>query len=161
MPWQNEMVRIVRYLIDDIVEPYTYSNERLEETILVAAQLGKYDASYAQNYTIDVDSLALSPDPTTAGSKDDGFINLTSIKTAMIVLNAEVKLAASQAVQVTDGPSSINMASAYKAIKERADELAKRYQEAIVRYQLGGAGLGEFVTGPITNESLSPHRLHL
>ena len=40
MAWQNEIVRIVRHLISDIdTDDPTYDNSRLEETVLVAAQL--------------------------------------------------------------------------------------------------------------------------
>ena len=56
MSWQNEMVRIVRFLINDI-DASSYTDERLEETILVAAQSVYASIDFPNTYTIDVDTL--------------------------------------------------------------------------------------------------------
>ena len=40
MAWQSEMVRIVRHLINDLDSTnYSFTDDRLEELILVASQL--------------------------------------------------------------------------------------------------------------------------
>ena len=86
MSWQGEMTTIVRQLIYD-VDPanYTYSDERLETTILVSAQLVSTEVDFEETYRIDVEQCTLTPDPTdptqTAANadKDDGFINLVSL----------------------------------------------------------------------------------
>ena len=39
MSWQNEMALIVRHLVNDLdSSDYTFTNDRLEEAILVSAQ---------------------------------------------------------------------------------------------------------------------------
>ena len=76
MAWQSEMTTIVRHLINDtdISDP-TFTNSRLETSILVAAQLMNNEINFGKVYTIDVDGCSLSPDPTVE-TKDNAFINL-------------------------------------------------------------------------------------
>jgi hypothetical protein len=143
MSWQTEMVRIVRFLIDDLCAE-TYSDSRLEETVLVAAQLMKHEMEFNNTYTIDVDSLALSPDPT-SGNKDDAFINLTCMKTACIILRAEVKAESLRAIVVKDGPSSIDLSGRYSATKDRAEKMCESFQQAKLQYQLGNSTAGQAV----------------
>ena len=67
MTWQNEMTLIVRHLIHDLDSSnYTFVDDRLEESILVSAQLVLHEIDFEKTYTVDVDSSTLSPDPTLA-----------------------------------------------------------------------------------------------
>ena len=81
MVWQTEMVRIVRHLINDI-DAASYADDRLEETILVSAQLVLHEIDFDNTYTVDVDGLSLSPDPTGLANKDNAFINLICLKSS-------------------------------------------------------------------------------
>lgn len=141
--WQTEMVRIVRYMIDDL-DGSSYSDSRLEETVLVAAQLMKHEMEFNNTYTVDVDTLSLSPDPT-SGVKDDAFINLTCMKTACMILKAEVKAESLKAVVVRDGPSSIDLSGRYAATKDRAERMCEAYEQAKMQYQLGNSRAGQAV----------------
>ena len=85
MTWQNEIVRMVRFLVNDI-DASTYDDSRLEETILVAAQLLIGNIDFDRTYTVDVDTLVLSPDPTTLTTKDNNFINLLAVQASCIIL---------------------------------------------------------------------------
>ena len=101
MTWQNEMRIIIRHLINDLdSSSYTFTDDRVEETVLVASQLVLHEIDFEQTYTIDVDGSSLSPDPTTSGSKDNSFINLVSIKTAGILVGSELKTHALNAISL-------------------------------------------------------------
>ena len=52
MAWQNEMTIIIRHIIDDL-DPtaYQFSDDRIEEAILVAAQLIHNEMEFAVDYT--------------------------------------------------------------------------------------------------------------
>ena len=107
MAWQNEMVRILRHIINDLdSSSYSFTDDRLEESILVSAQLVSTEIDFDKDYTIDVDALVLSPDPT-ASVKDDAFINLVVLKSACIILGSEVRSNALNSIALKDGPSSI------------------------------------------------------
>ena len=110
MTWQNEMSLIVRHLINDLdSSSYTFTSDRIEESILVATQLMLNEIDFEQTYTVDVDSSALSPDPTTLADKDDPFITLVSLKTAHLLLCSEIKTNSLNAISLRDGPSSIDL----------------------------------------------------
>ena len=65
MSWQNEMTLIVRHLINDLdSSDYTFTDTRLEEAVLVSAQLASLEIDFENTYTIDVDSSSLTTDTT-------------------------------------------------------------------------------------------------
>ena len=77
MSWQGSMTTIVRHLINDIDSTsYTFSTDRVETTILVAAQLLIMNVDFNNDYDINVEAVTLSPDPTDTDTKDDPFIAL-------------------------------------------------------------------------------------
>ena len=101
--WNTEMVRIVRRMLVDYTQPYKYSDEDLQELILVGAQLMRSDLPDLVNgYTIDVDDGLLSPDPTEE-PRDDSFVNLACLRSVCIVDKGEARKAAEEAgLQVSD-----------------------------------------------------------
>jgi hypothetical protein len=151
MSWQNEMVRILRFLINDI-NSATYEDCRLEETLLVAAQLKYAAIDFNNSYSIDVDSLSLSPDPTETNPKDDWFINIVCLYAASIILSSEAKTLAAQSYKIKDGPSSIEIGDAYKATKELADEMAERVDIAVMQMKAGDSVGAQAVLTPYTQE---------
>ena len=161
MPWQNEMTLIVRHLVNDLnTSDYTFTDSRLEEAVLVSAQLASLEIDFANIYTIDVDSSSLSPDPTTAGEKDDSFINLVSLKTAQMLIGSELKTHSLQAVSLRDGPSSIDLRGIVAGLKILFDDINRRYDEAVIQYKLNGI-VGQAILGPYSPGSDSVARTHM
>ena len=151
MSWKTEMVRIVRYLINDLSSTPTYDDARLQEAILVNAQLTQQDIDFPQDYTIDVDELVLSPDPTdrTNGTRDDAFINLVCLKTACMVDQSELRTAAGQSIAIKDGDSSIDLRG---NLQGRAEVIkmgmCAAYEKAKVDYECGNRIVGIGITTP-------------
>ena len=161
MPWQNEMTVIVRHLVNDLDSTdYTFSDDRLEEAILVSSQLSILEIDFEQTYTIDVDSSSLSPDPTDSSGKDDSFINLVSLKTAQMLIGSELKTHSLQAVALRDGPSSIDLRGIVSGLKLLFDDINRRYDEAVTQYKLNGV-VGQAILGPYSPGSDSVARTHL
>ena len=149
MTWQNEMTRIVRHLVNDL-DCDTYTDDRIEETIIVSAQLIIDRVQLDTAYNIDVDSLTLSPDPTQLTPKDYDFINIVSMKTACILLSSEAKTLAAQAYRITDGPSTIDIKGAFDAVKSLRDQLCEAVEEAILQFNLGNSKAGQAILTPYT-----------
>ena len=148
MPWQNEMTIIVRHLVNDLDSTnYTFSDDRLEESILVSSQLSILEIDFEQTYTIEVDTSSLSPDPTNSSNKDDSFINLVSLKTAQMLIGSELKTHSLQAVAMRDGPSSIDLRGIVAGLKILFDDINRRYEEAVTQYKLNGV-VGQAILGP-------------
>jgi hypothetical protein len=151
MSWQNEMVVLLRHLINDI-DAVSYTNSRLEEIILASSQLMLHEVDFDQTYLIDIDTCSLSPDPTTLTTKDDAFINLSVLKAACMVLGSEARTQSLGAVKVVDGPSSIDMTQVYKATQDVAKTACDKYEKAKIDYQINGVLPGLAITTPTTNE---------
>ena len=66
------MTTIVRHLVNDIdSSSYTFATDRVETTILVAAQLMIMNVDFNNTYEINVEASTLSPDPTDTDTKDN------------------------------------------------------------------------------------------
>ena len=149
MAWQNEMSIILRHLVNDLdSSSYTFSDDRIEETILVAAQLVLHEMDFESTYSVDVDSSSLSPDPTNSSNKDDAFISLVCLKSAYILLGSEIKTHALNEISLKDGPSSLDLRGIVQGLNILFADITKRYDEAKVQYQLGGSVAGQAVLGP-------------
>ena len=132
MAWQNEMSIIVRHLINDLDSSnYTFTDSRIEESILVSAQLVLHEINFDKTYTIDVDGSSLSPDPTTSGSKDNSFINLVSLKSATVLLGSELKTHSLNAIALKDGPSSLDLRGIVSSLKILFDDINKKYDSIV------------------------------
>lgn len=147
------MVPIVRYLIDDAVVPYTYDDSRLQQTIVISAQLTLLEVHFDKDYVVDVAGSGISPDPT-ADPRDDAFISLVSLKTACVVLGAEVKDASQSGVRIMDGPSTIDLTAGSAITVKRWQDMCGKYTMARRQYLGGNSRAGQAVIGPYTNESI-------
>ena len=161
MAWQNEMTLIVRHLVNDLdSSSYTFQDDRVEESVLVSAQLAALEIDFESTYTIDVDSLTLTPDPTTSSNKDDSFINLVSLKTAQMLLGSELKTHSLNAISLRDGPSALDLRGIVTGLKILFDDINRRFEEAKTQYKLNGL-VGEAVLGPYSPGSDAVARTHL
>lgn len=154
MAWQSEMVRILRHLIADIsTTSPVYDNSRLEEVILVSAQLMQNELDFPQTYTVDVDERILSPDPT-QNTKDASFINLVCLRGAVLVLGSEYKTSSTNSIRVSDGPSSIDMTDVTRNAKLLYDSALAALEKAKIDYRAGNSIAGEAVLTPYTFEGI-------
>ena len=64
MSWNIEIPIIVRTLINDLGDTPAYSDERILQTIAVAAKYVQFDVTLDHPYIIDVTNPNISPDPT-------------------------------------------------------------------------------------------------
>ena len=160
MPWQNEMKVIVRHLVNDLdSSDYTFTDSRLEEAVLVSAQLASLEIDFDNTYAIDVDSVSLSPDPT-SGNKDDSFINLVCLKTAQMLLGSELKTHSLNAISLKDGPSALDLRGIVSGLKILCDDINKKYEEATTQYKLNGVVV-QAILGPYSPGSDAVARTHL
>ena len=144
------MTLIVRHLINDLdSSDYTFVDSRLEEAVLVSAQL-----------SIDVDSVSLSPDPTNASDKDDSFINIVCLRTARMLIGSELKTNSLNAISLRDGPSALDLRGIVSGLKILFDDINKRYEEAVTQYKLNGV-VGQAILGPYSPGSDAVARTHL
>ena len=99
MSWQGQMSTVVRHLINDVdASNYTFTPQRIETTVLVAAQLMTMNVDFTNTYDINVEACTLSPDPTDAGTKDNPFVALTCLRAACIIIGSEIRKESGNAI---------------------------------------------------------------
>jgi len=156
------MSTIVRHLIDDLdAAKYKYSQNRVETAILVSAQLTTMNVDFNNSYTINVESCSLSPDPTDAGTKDNPFINLVSLRTACIILGGEIRSESGNAISIKDGPSAIDLRGVSQVLATLYKDLSDRYDHSLLEYRAGNSIAGHAILGPYSpgSDSVSNNRL--
>lgn len=162
MSWQSEITTIVRILINDYVVPYTYSDARLEQTILVAAQYVQFDVNLDNQYTIDIVGGTLSPDPTTLTEKDSIFINLTGLKTACIVDQSTYRTkAALEGIRAALGPASLSVGGAAGAFKTMLQlGPCATYDELTAHWDVANANAVRAIFSPFVGNNFDPQNLN-
>jgi len=149
MSWQSELSTIVRYLVNDL-DPnnYQYSDERIEITSVVAAQMVILDVSLPTQYDINVQSISISPDPT-SDPKDNLFVNLIALKAACIILGSEVKTQGMNAISIKDGPSAIDLRGVASAMTFLYQDICAKYEKLLqdAKEDLVAAA-GQAILGP-------------
>lgn len=81
MAWIDESTEILRVLINDLDESdYQYSDNILEQTLLVAARYVVQEVNLATSYTVNFLGGSISPDP----SGDYTFLNFVILKAACL-----------------------------------------------------------------------------
>jgi hypothetical protein len=163
MAWQNEMVIIVRHIIGDLdPDNYSFSDSRIEESILVAAQLIHNEMEFLVDYNIEVDNGLLSPDPTTTpvtpSNKDDDFIAICCLRSGLLLTNSLLRTYALKAFSIRDGASSLDMRGVVAGLKIVNDDLTKKYEDVKLAYQTGKLGFGKSILSPYSPGSDSANR---
>ena len=137
--WQTEMVLLLRHMIDDVEETYRYSDSRLQELILAAAQLTIGEISFAQEYSVDIDAHTLTPDPTdsAAGTRENWFIDLVSMKAACVLDRGRVRKAVNSSFIAKEGNSMVDVRDAGKnAIEAMKHGWCKAYTDSKFEYEV-------------------------
>jgi hypothetical protein len=145
--WLPEMVRIVRHLVADLASTPRYTDARLGEVILVAAQNVLAELTFDTTYTINVGNLYLSPNPTADATRDDVFMNLVCLRAACIIDTGELRdKARISGISVKDSMGTITTNASfdgYKALLSTGPcalfaEMKKQYEFGNLRSVLRG-----------------------
>lgn len=109
MTWQDEAIPTLRILINDMNSSnYTYSDDRLEQTLVVAAKLANQEVSFENTYTISIENVTISPDPT--DEDDDVFLNMIVLKAACVVDHSTFRTrAATEGIKAQLGPAALQV----------------------------------------------------
>ena len=112
MAWQDDMNSILRVLIsddDEVEADRTFSDDKLERVLIVAAFQVSYELDFDNTYVINIANSTISPDPTLTATKDESFTNLVTLKAACILDRGSANIAANRAIAVKDADSAIDL----------------------------------------------------
>jgi hypothetical protein len=154
MSWDVEVVETVRYLIGDVDSPQKYSDTRLKTAATISSNFVSREISLLNTYVINISLQTIVPDPSLTDPIDYGFLDLISLRTAILIMQGEVKIYATSSIRVMDGPSSIDIAGIFLNTKKIIDDLNLTYSMAKNRYIMNSSGYGKSVLSTTIDTSI-------
>ena len=162
MSWQLELPILIRSLINDLSDNPTYSDERIIQLSLVAAQYTIIDIEFNNNYTVDVISQVITPDPTMLQDKDVDFIGFVALKSACLFDHSSLRTRAQlEGISTTLGPAKLDVSpglSGYKLILEHGP--CKMYEQLKTQYVIGDASRVRAILSPFVGNNFDPQMLN-
>ena len=161
MPWQDEMIITTRVLVNDLDSPYEFTDDRIEQLLVVAGKYVQFDINLDYVYNIDVVSKTISPDPT--DSKDTIFISMACLKAACIIDQGTFRTkAALEGIRTALGPASISFGGLTTGYKEIINHGAcALYDELTSHWDVKNATAFAAVLSPFVNNKFDPRYLNV
>ena len=119
----SELVLMVRLLINDMESTPVYSDDRLLQIIILAAQYVLQEVyGFDTIFSVNVGDLTITPDPTADATRNNDFINFIALKAACILDESTARMNAGRDnMQAVLGPAKLvtgPIFSNYKSIWE-------------------------------------------
>jgi hypothetical protein len=159
MSWNTEIPIIIRTLINDLEDPPMYSDERLLQSITVAAKYVQFDVVLQHQYDVNISAGTISPDPTE--DKDEIFIALLSLKAACIVDQSTFRTkAATEGVRAALGPAQLSVAGSLNGWKTILDKgPCALYEELTSHWDVKDAAAVAVILSPFVGNKFDPRYL--
>lgn len=159
MSWQDHLTTVVRVLINDLNQPYEFSDERMLQVIVVAAKYVQFDVNLDHLYQIDVVNPDISPDPTL--DNDDIFLSLVGLKAACIFDQGTFRTkAALEGIRTQLGAASLSIGgttSGWQAIIDHG--ACALYDELTSHWDVRNASAVRAVLSPFVGNRFDPRYL--
>ena len=154
MSWDTEVIETVRYLIGDVDATQKYTDARIQTDATISANFIARDVGLTGTYSINITDKTITPDPSSTDPVDYGFLDMISIRAAILILQGEAKIYASSSMRVMDGPSSIDVAGIFLNTKKIMDDLNLTYAMAKNRYVMSNSGYGKSILSTTIDKNL-------
>lgn len=111
-----ELITLLRVLVNDLAAA-TYTDQSLSQVLAVAGHFVVQEMKFSQPFAVDIVGQTVMPDPTdtAGGTRDDSFVNLCCLKAACIIDRGEAKTTASQAINLVDNGSRVDLTEMARA----------------------------------------------
>lgn len=159
MTWQEELTLMVRVLVNDLDEPYAFSDDRIQQILAVSGRYVQFDVNLDNKYTIDVVSQSISPDPFVIN--DDIFISLICLKAACIIDQSTLRTkAALEGIRTSLGSANLSIGGSLEGWKEIIDKGAcSMYDELTSHWDVQNATAVRAVLSPFVGNRFDPRYL--
>jgi len=161
MAWQDEMIITTRVLVNDLNSPYDFSDDRLEQILVVAGKYVQFDVNLDHLYNIDVVEKTIAPDPTI--DNDSIFISLTCLKAACIVDQGTFRTkAALEGIRTALGSANLSFGGSLTGWQAIIDHGAcALYDELTSHWDVKNATAWSAVLSPFVNNRFDPRYLNV
>lgn len=161
MFWQIEIPIIVRTLINDLGTPPIYSDQRIEQLIVVAAHYVLMEANLDRNYSVDIINIEITPDPSSPSIRDIDFIGLIAMKAACLLDQSTFRTrAAGEGYRAVLGPASLSVSGALAGYKDILNlGPCSIYEQLVLDYNIGNATAVRAVLSPFVGNNFDPRNV--
>lgn len=162
MSWKKEITTIVRVLTNDLGPSYTYSDSRIHQAIVVAAQFVQFDINLDIKYTVDLTLPNITPDPTLSDPRDDIFITLLALKTSCIIDQSSYRTKATlEGIRAALGPASLSVSGNLEGWAKIIEHGAcATYDELTAHWDVKDAAAVRAVLSPFVGNKFDPRNLN-
>lgn len=160
MNWRNEISLLIRSFINDFGDTPMYTNERICQLAIVAAQQIILEIEFSNKYTIDVINQTISPDPT--DTRDIEFIGLWSLKSACLFDQSSIRTKAHMdGISTILGPAKLSVSNGFSGYKMLLDQgPCKMYQDLKQQHILGDSSRIRAILSPFVGNNFDPQMLN-
>jgi len=157
MAWDTTMITMLRVLIQDF-DGVDFSDDRLKQILAVSAQYVDNDIILDQDYTIDVITPDISPDPTTSSPVDDVFVNFVVLRAACMIDQGSLRCAAfASGLEARCGPTVMKTVRRMEGFGTLIDKgYCRTYEELKHQYDFGNSAFCKGILSPFINETFIP-----
>jgi len=157
--WQEQVLPIVRALLNDLGNVKSFSDLRLEQLSVVAAHMVVSELYTNFDYKINIAAREITPDPYI--SEDTAFMNLMSLKAACISDISSFRAEAARAgIKAKLGPATLETVERLPGFKTLLDKgPCALYEELKQQIAFGNADLCRIVLSPFVSNSFDPDDL--
>lgn len=162
MNWMLEIPIIVRTWINDLEETPIYSDDRLQQVILVASQYVTREINLDTQYKCDLINLTITPDPSLANDRDQTFISFVALKAACMLDQSTFRTkAATEGIRAGLGAASISVGGNLKGYKDILDNgPCKMYEKLRMEYEIGNANAIKAILSPFVGNQFDPRYIN-
>lgn len=163
MYWEIEIPIIVRNLINDLDTPQVYSDSRIQQLILVAAQYVVSEVNLSNTYNIDIINQSITPDPSDPITRDTDFIGFVALKTACMLDQSTFRTKAiMEGISTALGSANLSIGgnlSGYKTILEQGP--CAMYEQLTLDHNIGNATATSAILSPFVSNNFDPRYLNV
>ncbi len=155
--WQDQTLPLIRVMIDDLDNlNYSFSDRRLEQTLIVAAQYINQEIDFDTTYVVSSSNLTITPDPSVA--PDNVFMNFMVLKAACIIDIGSTRVAAMTAgLEAKCGPVVMRTLRRMDGFSTLLDKGAcASYEQLKQEYRFGNVKWAKGILSPFVNSNLFP-----
>tara|TARA_B100001778_G_scaffold332975_1_gene340474 strand:- start:2619 stop:3143 length:525 start_codon:yes stop_codon:yes gene_type:complete len=158
MSWNVEIPLIVRSWINDLSDNPTYSDDRIQQLIVVAAQYVTTEINLDNEYTVDITTPTITPDPSTLSTKDIDFIGFVALKSACMLDQSTLRTrAAMEGIKAALGPAQLSVGGnlrGYEVILKEGP--CALYDKLRMEYEVGNANGIKAILSPFVGNKFDP-----
>lgn len=158
--WQDQTLPLLRVMIDDMDNlNYFFSDRRLEQTLIVAAQFINQEIDFDTTYVVASNIMTITPDPSVA--PDNAFMNFMVLKAACIIDVGSARVAAmTSGLEAKCGPAVMKTLRRMDGFATLLDKGAcASYEQLKQEFRFGNVKWAAGILSPFVNSNLFPSHI--